>query len=111
MALQDDIFDHTGLRDSWIYAPTANTTTINNNNNQKEKLGTGCVDEMEHMSGIAQSDETQALYFPSSSGWAVAVAVMSMMFSFVGYMAYIRMRGIFMGQMPELYLVSIVVES
>jgi len=37
-------------------------------------------------------------------GWAVAVTVMSMMFSFVGYMAYMRMRGIFMGQMPELYL-------
>lgn len=39
-------------------------------------------------------------------GWAVAVAVMSVMCSFVGYMAYIKMRGIFMGQMPELYLVS-----
>mmetsp|Transcript_33612 Transcript_33612/g.81455 ORF Transcript_33612/g.81455 Transcript_33612/m.81455 type:complete len:334 (+) Transcript_33612:41-1042(+) len=37
-------------------------------------------------------------------GWAVAVTVMSLMCSFVGYMAYIRMRGIFMGQMPELYL-------
>ncbi|KAL3943880.1 MAG: hypothetical protein SGBAC_002038 [Bacillariaceae sp.] len=40
-------------------------------------------------------------------GWAVAVTILSLMCSFVGYMAYIKMRGIFMGQMPELYLSSI----
>lgn len=38
-------------------------------------------------------------------GWAVAVTIMSMICSFVGYMGYLKARGVFMGQLPELYLV------
>lgn len=41
-------------------------------------------------------------------GWAVAVAVMSMVLSFAGYMAYLRARALFMGQPFELYLAGFI---